>query len=110
MTNKDFTAWKKRGTFTLSHDRILQVSNNIAEGEHNAYTKKEAAEVAMYHSLDVAMLNDHISAMKTKALLEHTETVLQEVNAVIKKYEPTCKSCGNPKSNHPYRHPFVEFK
>ena len=23
------------------------------------------------------------------------------------KHDPTCAKCGHPRSNHPYRHPFV---
>lgn len=52
MTEESFQRWKRNGNFTLTHERILTVSNHVAEGEGDCYTKKEAAEVAMYHSLD----------------------------------------------------------
>lgn len=69
MSTKDFKAWKKRGVFKISHARILQVSNNISEGEHDDYTKEEAAQVASYWKLcHVAALNT-VERIKMESLL-----------------------------------------
>lgn len=51
MTKAEFKHWTKNGNLTLSEERILEVSNHIAEGEHRAYTKQEAAQAVTYWSL-----------------------------------------------------------
>ena len=52
MKKAEFKKWTKNGNFTISQERILDVSNHIAEGEHGLYTKSEAAQVATYWSLN----------------------------------------------------------
>lgn len=51
MDKKEYNRWRKNGNFTISQERLLQVSNHISEGETSAYTKAEAAQVATYWSL-----------------------------------------------------------
>lgn len=54
MNPTEFKKWRKNGNFTVSQDRILEVSNHISEGEHSCYTKAEAAQVATYWSLEAS--------------------------------------------------------
>lgn len=65
MSRKEFAAWKKNGTFTISQNRILTVTNHIAESEADDYTKSEAEQCATYWSLDAAMLGARLAAMRS---------------------------------------------
>jgi hypothetical protein len=76
MTYEEFNKWKRNGNFKSSHARILQVSNHIAEGEDDCYTKREAAEVATYWSLEASRLQSELASLKTGALLKEAEKVL----------------------------------
>lgn len=52
MTDKEFNKWVKNGNFTISQERILSITNDIAENIHDTYTKKEAAQCVSYWSLE----------------------------------------------------------
>ena len=82
MTNKAFKGWKEKGAFKLSHSRLLQVSNNISEDEHAAYTKEEAAEVAKYWGLTceelvakVSTENSNLTVALLKAVNKHRQVM-----------------------------------
>ena len=44
-----------------------------------------------------------ISTLHTK----EAELGVDVAISALKNHDPTCDKCGHPKSNHPYRHPFV---
>lgn len=79
MTEESFQRWKRNGNFTLTHDRILQVSNDIAEGMLENYTKKEAAEVATYHAMDVSDLINEVAHLRTMGALAIGQKMLDQV-------------------------------
>ncbi len=66
MTKSEYDKWRKNGNFTITQDRLLQVSNHIAEGEHGSYTKREAAQVATYWSLVASGIQSELSLLKTR--------------------------------------------
>lgn len=77
MTEVEFAKWSKNGNFTISQERILTVSNHIAECEHDCYTKAEVAQVAMYHALEVSKLVGEVESLKTQTLLDRYRRLVQ---------------------------------
>jgi hypothetical protein len=47
--------------------------------------------------------------LKTSTACERAADEIKQLRAELAnfKHDPKCASCGWPKSNHPYRHPFV---
>lgn len=91
MTEESFQRWKRNGNFTLTHERILQVSNHIGGRESDSYTKREAAEVALFHAWEACDLINEVARLK-KAL---------DLNAL---------NSPEPKQRHFEIGSFVDFK
>ncbi len=75
MTNSDYAKWRRNGNFTISQNRLLQVSNHISE--HGMYTKSEAAQVATYWSLVASGLQNELSLIKSRNLIAKVERMLK---------------------------------
>ncbi len=79
MTEETFKKWTENGNFTLSQDRILSISNDIAEQIYDTFTKKEACEVVTYWSLHASELQAELTIHATEKLFTKTEALLRKL-------------------------------
>lgn len=70
---------KKRGVFTLTEERIAEVTNHISEGIHSAYTKKEAAECVQYWAMDAYYKQQELQSKRGSAFLANFKAMLDKI-------------------------------
>ena len=83
MTNKAFKQWTKNGNFTLTEEKILQVSNDISEDMAYIHTKKELVECARYWMLHSVELEGHTQMAKSEELAKQVRKLKKEMQSFV---------------------------
>lgn len=79
MNYSQYLKWKKNGNFTLPYQKILDISNDISEGLYDNFTKKEAAEVAMFWSLSQVETQNKLNGLIDTILAESAKLQVDKI-------------------------------